>query len=240
MRIVRNRDQVNNLHLGFVSLKIAVFLRLHRDAIIFTFTCIHLHLHLYLHVYSCVVTLSSACRSGCRLLQRSLARFRMRRRVRLCRCCSESIPVNICCSYMEELIEKARHIEVQCVGDGTGRIVTLGERECSLQRKQQKIIEVTPSPSLSPRMREQLQGNVLSSHAFFPNFTLTSTTSAAAIRLMAADPPLSSLCTVEFLVRENDFWFIEANPRLQVEHTVTEAVFDLDLVALQVARSCHA
>jgi acetyl/propionyl-CoA carboxylase alpha subunit len=141
---------------------------------------------------------------------------------------------------MEELIEKARHIEVQCAGDGTGRVVTLGERECSLQRKQQKIIEITPSPSLSPRMREQLQGNILYSHAFLLNLTLTSTTSAAAISLMAADPPLSSLCTVEFLVRGNDFWFIEANPRLQVEHTVTEAVFDLDLVALQVGHVTHA
>lgn len=141
---------------------------------------------------------------------------------------------------MEELIEKARHIEVQCAGDGTGRVVTLGERECSLQRKQQKIIEITPSPSLSPHMREQLQGNILYSHAFLLNLTLTPTTSAAAISLMAADPPLSSLCTVEFLVRGNDFWFIEANPRLQVEHTVTEAVFDLDLVALQVGHVTHA
>ena len=59
---------------------------------------------------------------------------------------------------MEELIERARHVEVQCVGDGTGRVIALGERECSLQRRQQKIIEVTPSPSLSPDMREQLQG----------------------------------------------------------------------------------
>jgi biotin carboxylase len=61
---------------------------------------------------------------------------------------------------------------------------------------------------------------------------------------MAADPPLSSLCTVEFLVRGNDFWFIEANPRLQVEHTITEAVYGLDLVAVQVKHArmrntCH-
>jgi pyruvate carboxylase len=60
--------------------------------------------------------------------------------------------------YAEELIEGARHIEVQCVGDGTGRVICLGERECSLQRRQQKIVEMSPSPSLSPPMREQLQG----------------------------------------------------------------------------------
>jgi urea carboxylase len=62
---------------------------------------------------------------------------------------------------MEELIERARHIEVQCVGDGTGRVFTLGERECTLQRRQQKIVEIAPSPSLPPHMREQLQGKEL-------------------------------------------------------------------------------
>jgi urea carboxylase len=68
---------------------------------------------------------------------------------------------------MEELIEHARHVEVQCVGDGTGRVIALGERECSLQRRQQKIIEIAPSPSLSPGMREQLQGKTFFiSHAF--------------------------------------------------------------------------
>jgi hypothetical protein len=62
------------------------------------------------------------------------------------------------CRFFEELIENARHIEVQCVGDGTGRVIALGERECSLQRRNQKIIEIAPSPSLSPAMRTKLQG----------------------------------------------------------------------------------
>lgn len=98
-------------------------------------------------------------------------------------------------------------------------------------------------------MRRRLQGKTLSPPAFFahPQIFLphpaqsiaiahSPLSSEAAVRLMSADPPLSSLCTVEFLVRDNDFWFIEANPRLQVEHTVTEAVYGLDLVAVQVKR----
>lgn len=195
---------------------------------------------------------SSACRR-CRLLrQRGDARVRMRRRVRY-----SYLPhrehhlLMLGGSYMEELIERARHIEVQCVGDGTGRVIALGERECTLQRKQQKIVEMAPSPSLHPRMREKLQGMT-----FAPTFFLRQISrnprlffriiaprcsqppaTDAALRLMSAHPPLSSLCTVEFLVRDDDFWFIEANPRLQVEHTVTEAVYGLDLVALQVKLS---
>jgi pyruvate carboxylase len=70
----------------------------------------------------------------------------------------------------------------------------------------------------------------------YPLIADNSLATAAAMRLMCAGPPLSSLCTVEFLVRDNQFWFIEANPRLQVEHTVTEAIYALDLVALQVKR----
>jgi acetyl/propionyl-CoA carboxylase alpha subunit len=71
-------------------------------------------------------------------------------------------PMNLC-RYMEEFIEHARHVEVQCFGDGSGRVITIGERECSLQRKQQKMIEIAPAPSLSPRMRDQLQGEFYSS-----------------------------------------------------------------------------
>lgn len=152
------------------------------------------------------------------------------------------------------------------MGDGTGRVIAIGERECSLQRRNQKIIEIAPSPSLSPAMRAELQGKQASMplprYPLSPSLLLSGaatsilppqfsrrcccrsplfcscSSAAAAIHLMSADPPLNSLCTVEFLVRGDDFWFIEANPRLQVEHTVTEAVFGLDLVAIQVHRCC--
>jgi len=75
------------------------------------------------------------------------------------------------CRFLEELIENARHIEVQCVGDGTGRVIAIGERECSLQRRNQKIIEIAPSPSLSPAMRAELQGKQASS--FKPSLLLS-------------------------------------------------------------------
>ena len=120
--------------------------------------------------------------------------------------------------YVERLMERARHVEVQVVGDGTGRVAHLWERECSLQRRHQKLIEVAPSPGLPPALRESL---------------LT-----AALR-MAAELRYQSLGTFEFLVdasaqRDAGFVFIEANPRLQVEHTVTEAVTGVDLVQAQL------
>ena len=118
--------------------------------------------------------------------------------------------------FVERLIARARHIEVQVVGDGQGGVAHLGERECSLQRRHQKVVELAPSPWLSDATRGQI--------------------TAAAVRMAAAVNYLS-LGTFEFLVDEGDesrFAFIEANPRLQVEHTVTEEVTGVDLVKAQL------
>jgi acetyl/propionyl-CoA carboxylase alpha subunit/acetyl-CoA carboxylase carboxyltransferase component len=123
--------------------------------------------------------------------------------------------------YVEMLYPKARHIEVQVIGDGTGAVSHVWERECSLQRQRQKIVEIAPAPHLPPGVRDRLL--------------------AAAVALAKA-VKLRSLATIEFLVdasaeqagRGPGFAFIEANPRLQVEHTVTEEVTGLDLVAAQL------
>jgi acetyl/propionyl-CoA carboxylase alpha subunit/acetyl-CoA carboxylase carboxyltransferase component len=123
--------------------------------------------------------------------------------------------------YVEQLMPRARHIEVQIIGDGSGDVSHLWERECSIQRRNQKIVEIAPSPGLAPAIRERL--------------------TAAAVR-MAKEVRYDNLGTFEFLVNgdapaKNDeagFAFIEANPRLQVEHTVTEEVTGIDLVKLQI------
>ena len=117
---------------------------------------------------------------------------------------------------VERLSPRARHIEVQIIGDGQGEVAHLGERECSLQRRHQKVIEWAPSPTLGAATRDRL--------------------TAAAVR-MASAVSYRSLGTFEFLVDsadERDFAFIEANPRLQVEHTVTEEVTGVDLVRAQL------
>src|SRR5215510_4992006 len=119
--------------------------------------------------------------------------------------------------YVERLIRKARHIEVQIVGDRHGAISHLWERECTIQRRHQKLIEVAPSPSLS----ESLRGRMIE-----------------AAKQLAAAASYDNLGTFEFLVdasADDNFAFIEANPRLQVEHTVTEEVLGLDLVCAQLA-----
>ena len=124
--------------------------------------------------------------------------------------------------YVEQWLPRARHIEVQVIGDQGGAISTLGERECSIQRQHQKLLEIAPSPSLSPALRQRI--------------------TAAALALAQA-AGVDSLCTFEFLVhtaadddtQEPAFFFIEANPRLQVEHTVTEMVLGIDLVQAQLA-----
>jgi acetyl/propionyl-CoA carboxylase alpha subunit/acetyl-CoA carboxylase carboxyltransferase component len=119
--------------------------------------------------------------------------------------------------YAERLIRKARHIEVQIIGDRHGGISHLWERECTIQRRHQKLVEVAPSPSLT----EALRGRII-----------------AAAKQLAGAASYDNLGTFEFLVdgtADDSFAFIEANPRLQVEHTVTEEVLGLDLVRAQLA-----
>jgi acetyl/propionyl-CoA carboxylase alpha subunit/acetyl-CoA carboxylase carboxyltransferase component len=119
--------------------------------------------------------------------------------------------------YAEQFLPRARHIEVQIVGDGSGGVSHLWDRECSLQRQRQKLVEIAPAPGLSDELRQRI---------------------CAAAVAMAAELRYRNLGTFEFLVDASagagGFYFIEANPRLQVEHTVTEAVTGRDLVAVQL------
>lgn len=114
--------------------------------------------------------------------------------------------------YVEEFIPRARHVEVQVVGDGTGQVSHLWERDCTLQRRHQKVVEIAPSPNLAPEVRQGL---------------------LEAAATMARALKFSNIGTFEFLVSGNKFVFIEANARLQVEHTVTEEVTGIDLVQVQ-------
>ncbi|HMS59854.1 MAG TPA: carboxyl transferase domain-containing protein, partial [Tepidiformaceae bacterium] len=121
--------------------------------------------------------------------------------------------------YVEEFIPRARHVEVQVLGDATGAVVHLGERDCSVQRRFQKVVEVAPAPGLDPALREAIH---------------------AAALTFARSTGYRSLGTFEFLVDVSGragatpFVFIEANARLQVEHTVTEEVTGVDLVQAQL------
>ncbi len=116
--------------------------------------------------------------------------------------------------FLESLVQQARHIEVQILGDGEGNVACLGERECSIQRRRQKLIEEAPANGLSPELRHQIH--------------------EAALKLGRA-LRFRSLGTVEFLLdRKDQFFFIEVNPRIQVEHPVTELVTGLDLVKAQL------
>ncbi|HEC07947.1 MAG TPA: carbamoyl-phosphate synthase large subunit, partial [Acidimicrobiales bacterium] len=126
--------------------------------------------------------------------------------------------------YVERYLRAARHIEVQVLGDHHGDVVALGERECSLQRRRQKLLEIGPVPGIHPRLRERIVEDALA---------------------MARSCRYDSLGTFEFLVDVSEtsgrldeacpHYFIEANARIQVEHTVTEMTTGLDLVALQLA-----
>ena len=117
--------------------------------------------------------------------------------------------------FIERYVKKSRHIEIQILGDEHGNIVHLGERECSIQRRHQKIIEESPSPKVDPFLREQM--------------------GEAALKL-AKKIKYCSAGTVEFLMDDNtgEFWFLEVNTRLQVEHPVTEEVTGIDLVYEQI------
>jgi 3-methylcrotonyl-CoA carboxylase alpha subunit len=114
---------------------------------------------------------------------------------------------------VERYLPRVRHIEVQVAGDGRGNAIHLFERECTLQRRHQKVIEEAPSAGLPAALRERLL--------------------ADAVKLAAA-VNYRGLGTVEFVVAGNEYFFLEVNPRLQVEHPVTEEVTDLDLVELQL------
>ncbi len=115
--------------------------------------------------------------------------------------------------YLEKYLEKPRHIEIQILGDGKGNAIHLGERDCSLQRRHQKVLEESPSPALNAEQRAEI-GEIC----------------AAAMRKLQ----YSGAGTIEFLYEEGKFYFIEMNTRIQVEHPVTEMITGIDLVNEQI------
>jgi len=115
--------------------------------------------------------------------------------------------------YLEKYLAKPRHIEIQVLGDGQGRAVHLGERDCSLQRRHQKVWEEGPSPALDAAARARIG--------------MTVATAMQQLKYLGVG-------TVEFLYEDGEFYFIEMNTRIQVEHPVTEMITDIDLVLEQI------
>ena len=115
--------------------------------------------------------------------------------------------------FIEKLLERPRHVEIQIIADNHGNVVAFPERDCTVQRRHQKLVEESPSPALTPEIRKEMQ--------------------AAAIRLAKA-AAYQNVGTVEFLFQDGKFYFIEVNARLQVEHPVTEAVAGVDLMELMI------
>ena len=115
--------------------------------------------------------------------------------------------------FSERYVERPRHVEIQLLGAASGEVVALGERECSIQRRHQKVLEESPSPALSDELRQRMAD--------------------AAVRF-AAEVGYRSAGTAEFMVDGQDFWFLELNGRIQVEHPVTELVRGVDLVEQQL------
>nr|MBA3526916.1 acetyl-CoA carboxylase biotin carboxylase subunit [Sphingomonas sp.] len=115
--------------------------------------------------------------------------------------------------YMEKYLSNPRHIEFQLFGDGEGHAIHLGERDCSLQRRHQKVLEEAPSPAITPEQRERM---------------------GALVAKAMSDMAYRGAGTIEFLYEDGEFYFIEMNTRLQVEHPVTEMISDIDLVREQI------
>src|SRR5205807_8283238 len=115
--------------------------------------------------------------------------------------------------YVEKYVRKPRHVEIQVIGDRHGSVVHLGERECSIQRRHQKILEETPSPVVTPEIRARM--------------------GEAAVRAVRAAGYVNA-GTVEFIFSEGDFYLLEVNARLQVEHPITEEVTGIDIVKEQI------
>ncbi len=115
--------------------------------------------------------------------------------------------------YVEKCVYEPKHIEVQILGDKEGNLIHLYERDCSIQRRHQKVVEIAPSNSLSPKLRDEI--------------------CQAAVKLMNNVGYINA-GTVEFLVTDDEYYFIEVNPRIQVEHTITEMITGIDIVHAQI------